>query len=72
MRHTLEAVRGLLKEKTADEYALKTGVICLDVFAALALLDLVEKELNGFTSQPWQSWTAPLKGSHDGGDLDGA
>lgn len=46
MKHTLEAVRKLLKEKTSDAYAFKSGVICLDTFAALALLDLVEKELN--------------------------
>ena len=46
MKHTLEAVRKLLKEKTSDAYAFKSGVICLDTFAGLALLDLVEKELN--------------------------
>ena len=47
MKHTLEAVHKILKEKTSDSYALKCGVICLDTFAALALLDLVEEELNG-------------------------
>lgn len=46
MKHTLEAVRKLLKEKTSDAYAFKCGVICIDTFAATALLDLVEKELN--------------------------
>ena len=47
MKNTLEAVRKLLKDKTSDSDALKCGVICLDTFAALALLDLVEKELDG-------------------------
>lgn len=49
MKHTLEAVRKILKDKTSDAYAFKSGVICLDTFAALALLDLVEEELSGFT-----------------------
>ena len=55
MKHTLEAVRKLLKEKTSDAYAFKSGVICLDTLAALALLDLVEEELDGITSQSRQS-----------------
>lgn len=46
MKNTLEAVRKLLKEKISDSYAYKCGVICIDTFAATALLDLVEKELN--------------------------
>ena len=45
-RNTLEAVRKLLKEKISDAYAFQCGVICIDTFAAAALLDLVEKELN--------------------------
>ena len=46
MKHTLEAVRKLLKEKISDAYAFQCGVVCIDTFAAAALLDLVEKELN--------------------------
>lgn len=46
MKHTLEAVRKLLKEKISDSYAFQCGVVCIDTFAAAALLDLVEKELN--------------------------
>ena len=46
MKHTLEAVRRILKEKLSDDYAFQCGVICIDTFAATALLDLVEKELN--------------------------
>lgn len=62
MKHTLEAVRKLLKEKTSDAYAFKSGVICLDTFAALALLDLVEKELDGVTSQSRQSLDSSPQG----------
>ena len=62
MKHTLEAVRKLLKEKTSDSYALKCWVICLDTFAALALLDLVEKELDGVTSQSGQSLDSSPQG----------
>lgn len=50
MKHTLEAVRKLLKEKISDSYAFKCGVICIDTFAATALLDLVEKELDGIST----------------------
>lgn len=46
MKHTLEAVRKLLKDKISDSYSFKCGVICIDTFAAAVLLDLVEKELN--------------------------
>ena len=62
MKHTLEAVRKLLKEKTSDAYAFKSGVICLDTFAGLALLDLVEKELDGVTSQSGQSLDSSPQG----------
>lgn len=55
MKHTLEAVRKLLKEKTSDAYAFKSGVICLDTFAALALLDLVEKELDSVQTKSGSS-----------------
>ena len=61
MKNTLEAVRKLLKEKISDSYAFKCGVICIDTFAATALLDLVEKELDGLTSKPGKALTAPTK-----------
>ena len=62
MKHTLEAVRKLLKEKTSDAYAFKSGVICLDTFAGLALLYLVEKELDSVTSQSRQSLDSSPQG----------